>query len=210
MLEILLSMDPLVVAGFILSGLLLNVTPGVDFVLVTSSAINGGPRIGRAAATGITLGVLVHIFAAAAGVSALLLAYPAAYDVIRIIGAAYLVYLAWQAWTANSDAKTNAEGPPALSFDAALRRGFLTNVMNPKTALFIFAFIPQFTNPDIGPLWQQIVILGAIFAFNGYIFDLLLGTAAGHLAPFLRRHIRILNKLTAILFGGLAARLAFD
>lgn len=210
MLEILFAMDPLVLASFVLAGLLLNFTPGADFVLITASGINGGPKVGRAAATGVIFGVLVHIIAAAAGVSALLLTYPTAYDAIRLAGAAYLVYLAWQAWTADTAAPSDSGAPVGLSANAALRRGFFTNVINPKTALFIFAFIPQFTEPEIGPLWKQIVILGTIFAINGYVFALTLGTAAGHLAPFLRRQTHILNKLTALLFGGLAARLAFD
>lgn len=207
MIETLLNFDPLVLLAFIGAGLLLNITPGVDFLFVTASGINGGPKIGRAAAYGINLGILVHIVLAALGVSALLLAYPAALTAIKWLGAGYLLYIAFIAW--NDDGKLG-EGTAAANVSSAIKRGFLTNVLNPKTGLFIFAFIPQFTAPEIGPIWQQITILGLIFMLNGFLFSLILGTLAGHLAPLLKSKIRILNKLTAILFGGLAARLVLN
>ena len=207
MFDILFAFDPAVLTAFILAGLLLNVTPGADFVFVTASGISGGPRIGMAAAAGINLGIVVHVIAAAAGVSALLLAYPAAYDAIRFAGAAYLLWLAIQIWRSTD---TLGEGRAALTAMGAIRRGFVTNVLNPKTALFVFAFIPQFADPGIGPVWMQILILGAIFQINGFIFVLCLGTAAGFLAGTLRRHARTLTKLSAIMFGGLALRIALD
>ena len=205
--EVLTGFEPALLATFIVAGLLLNITPGADFVFVSASGISGGPRLGMAAALGINLGIIVHVVAAAAGVSALLLAYPATYDAIRLIGAAYLAYLAVRAWRDNGDL---ANGRPAKTPGNAIRRGFLVNVLNPKTALFIFAFIPQFTDPAIGPIWMQILILGAIFQINGFLFVLALGAAAGLFANVLRARVRILNKVTAILFGGLAARLILD
>lgn len=207
MIETLLSMDPALVGTFVIAGLLLNITPGADFVFVTASGLQGGPRIGIAAAVGVLIGIIVHILAAAAGVSALLLAAPAAYDIMRFAGAAYLIYLAIQSWHASTQLGTGRAAP---SVGAAIKRGFITNVLNPKTALFIFAFIPQFTTPDIGPVWHQILILGAIFAVNGLIFALCLGTMAGLFAHALQRRVGLLNKLTSILFGGLAARLILD
>ncbi|KMW58111.1 Transmembrane amino acid efflux protein [Candidatus Rhodobacter oscarellae] len=200
-----MAFDPAVLAAFILAGLLLNITPGVDFLLVTSSGINGGGAVGRAAGWGINLGIVVHILLAAAGVSALLSAYPLAYDAIRYAGAAYLLWIAYKAWT---DSGELAQGAAALTRRDAFRRGLITNLLNPKTALFIFAFLPQFTDPALGAVGAQILILGAIFTVNGLLFTLILGTLAGRLGPALRGQIRILNKLTAILFGGLAVRLA--
>lgn len=207
MLDILLGYDPILLLAFIGAGLVLNLTPGVDFVFVSASGIQGGPRIGMAAAVGINLGVAVHVISAAAGLSALLLAYPGAYQVIRLVGVVYLLWLAWQAWTAADDLGT---GRAALSLRSAIRRGFLTNVLNPKTALFIFAFIPQFTQPGNGPIWAQTLILGAIFQINGFAFSLSLGALAGLMSDILRARVRAMNKITAILFGGLAARLFFD
>lgn len=206
MLEILLAFDPALLLAFVLAGLLLNITPGADFVFVAASGISGGPRIGMAAALGINLGVAVHIAAAALGVSALLMTFPLAYDLIRFAGAIYLLVLAWQAWRAGDLDK----GQAAPTVITAIRRGFLTNVLNPKTALFIFAFIPQFTDPSIGSISAQIVLLGAIFLVNGFLFVLILGVLAGHLAEALKRRVRVLNRITAVLFSGLAARLIFD
>ncbi|MEM6636974.1 MAG: LysE family translocator [Pseudomonadota bacterium] len=207
MLDILLSFDPTVLAAFVAAGLLLNITPGADFVFVTASGIAGGPRSGMAAALGINLGIAVHVIAAAAGVSALLLAYPAAYDAVRFAGAAYLAYLAVQAWRS---AGALAEGRSAPSARSAIWRGFITNLLNPKTALFIFAFIPQFTDPTIGPIWAQILILGAIFQINGCVFALCLGAAAGALSGWLRAHARTLTRISSLMFGGLALRIAID
>ena len=207
MWDVLTSFDVTVLLAFIGAGLLLNITPGADFVFVSASGISGGPKVGMAAALGINLGVGVHIVLAAAGVSAALLAYPAAYDAIRYAGAAYLIYLAVQAWRSSGDL---AEGRAASGLFAAVRRGFITNVLNPKTALFIFAFIPQFTDPAIGPVWMQILILGAIFMLFGFAFSLSLGAAAGVFSNALRSRVKILNKITALLFGGLAAKLVLD
>lgn len=207
MLDILLGYDPIMLLAFIGAGLVLNLTPGVDFVFVSASGIQGGPRIGMAAAVGINLGVAVHVIAAAAGLSALLLVYPGAYQLVRLVGVVYLLWLAWQAWTAADDLGT---GRAALSLRSAIRRGFLTNVLNPKTALFIFAFIPQFSQPGNGPIWAQTLVLGAIFLINGFAFSLTLGALAGMMSDILRARVRAMNKITAILFGGLAARLIID
>ena len=207
MLDILFAFDPAVLTAFVLAGLLLNFTPGADFVFISASGISGGARIGMAAAIGVNLGVIVHVIAAAAGVSALLIAYPAAYDAIRYAGAAYLLYLAIQMWRSTD---VLGEGRAAPSARQAIWRGFVTNVLNPKTALFIFAFIPQFTDPAIGPVWQQILILGANFEINGFLFAMSLGALAGGLAHLLRARARALTKLSAIMFAGLALRIALD
>ena len=207
MWEVLTSFDPAVLVAFIGAGLLLNLTPGADFVFISASGMLGGPRNGMAAALGVNIGVAVHVLMAAAGVSALLIAYPSAYRAIKYLGAAYLVYLAVLAWRATGGVQ---DGRGEVTTDAAIRRGFVTNVLNPKTALFIFAFIPQFTDPAHGPIWIQILILGAIFQIFGFAFSLCLGAAAGAFADALKSRVTIFNKLTAILFGGLAAKLVID
>ncbi|MFT7596518.1 MAG: threonine/homoserine/homoserine lactone efflux protein [Paracoccaceae bacterium] len=206
MLETFLAFDPAVLAAFVAAGLVLNFTPGVDFVFVSANGIAGGPRAGMAAALGINLGVALHILLAAAGLSTLLLACPGAYDAIRYAGAAYLAYLAVQAWRSDTNLGKGTALPPRT----AIWRGFLTNILNPKVALFVLAFIPQFTNPNYGPLWQQMLILGAIFQAFGLAFSMTLGATAGLFATALKRRAGALNKITSILFGGLAARLIID
>lgn len=207
MLEVLTGFDPAVLAAFVAAGLLLNLTPGADFVFVSASGIGGGPKIGMAAALGINAGVFLHIVLAAAGVSAFLVALPWAYDAIRNLGAAYLLYLAVQAWRSSGEPES---GRAAQNVWRAVKRGFLTNVLNPKTALFIFAFIPQFTDPAIGPIWMQILLLGGIFMCFGLGFSLCLGAAAGLFAQVLRAKAQLLSRASALMFGGLAARLAWE
>ena len=205
--EILWGFEPALITGFVIAGLILNITPGADFLYIMSSGLSGGSRIGVAAALGVNLGVVVHILAAAAGLSALLFAHPAAYDLIRICGAAYLAWMAVQVWRRSSTVARARSFPDVRQ---AARRGFFINVSNPKTALFIFAFIPQFTDPTIGPIWVQILILCAIFLLNGAVFTLCLGVGSGYFAAALGRRVGVLNKISAILLGGLAARLIID
>ena len=205
--EILWGFEPALITGFVIAGLILNITPGADFLYIMSSGLSGGSRIGVAAALGVNLGVVVHILAAAAGLSALLFAHPAAYDLIRICGAAYLAWMAVQVWRRSSTVARARSFPDVRQ---AARRWFFINVSNPKTALFIFAFIPQFTDPTIGPIWVQILILGAIFLLNGAVFTLCLGVGSGYFAAALGRRVGVLNKISAILLGGLAARLIID
>ena len=205
--DIILGFDKTLLITFVLAAYLLIITPGADFIFVSASGVVGGPRTEIAVGIGVNLGVLVHILAAAAGVSAALLAYPTAYDAIRWVGAICLVWVAIQAWRSDGGL---APGRVASGAMRAMKRGFVTNVLNPKTALFIFAFIPQFTDPEIGPIWLQILFLGTIFLLYGLFFVMCLGAVLGYFAFALRERVKILNKLTAILFGGLAARLIID
>jgi len=205
MIDTLLAMNPVTITAFMGAALLLYLTPGADMMFTLASGMSGGPKAGLAAAVGIALGVLVHVSLAAAGLAALILAYPAAYDAIRYIGAAYLAFLAWQSWRADGHLAAQRGRAQVLR---AFRRGFLTNLMNPKVALFVLAFLPQFTNPAAGPVWQQILWLGLFLGIGGILSDGAYGVFAGVMADRLRRSSRIMHKISAIVFGGLAARLA--
>ncbi|MEO0751971.1 MAG: LysE family translocator [Pseudomonadota bacterium] len=207
MWEVITGFDPAVLVAFIGAGLLLNFTPGADFIFISASGIRGGPRVGMAAAVGVNLGIVIHVAMAAAGLSALLIAFPPVYDMIRYAGAAYLIYLAVQAWRSSGDI---GQGRAAASLWSAVRRGFITNVLNPKTALFIFAFIPQFTDPAIGPIWMQVLVLGGIFMGVGFAFALSLGALAGASSNALKTRAGMLNRLSAVMFAGLAVRLVWD
>ena len=207
MLETLLAMDPFTILAFLGAGILLNLTPGADVMFAMASGVSGGWRTGAAAAIGITLGGLTHLALAVLGISAAIAAAPHAYDAIRYAGAAYLLWLAWKSWTAPP---TAARATGAARFGPAVRRGFLTNLLNPKVALFILALLPQFADPAIGPVWQQMLILGLIFNTTGLLINSLYGAAAGLFRSALTRASRSLNKLTALIFGGLAARLIWE
>ncbi len=205
MIDTLLAMNPLTISAFMGAALLLYLTPGADMMFTLASGMSGGPKAGLAAAVGIALGVLVHVTMAAAGLAALILAYPAAYDAIRYLGAAYLAVLAWQSW--RTDTRLEAQRGRANVW-RAFRRGFLTNLMNPKVALFVLAFLPQFTDPAAGPVWHQILWLGLFLGLGGILSDGAYGVFAGVMAARLRRSSRVMHKVSAIVFGGLAARLA--
>jgi threonine/homoserine/homoserine lactone efflux protein len=92
----------------------------------------------------------------------------------------------------------------------AIGRGFLSNALNPKPVLFILAFLPQFTRPEYGPIWQQIVILGGIFAFTGTLITIGYGVLAGYLGRSLGNRMGVVNKISAVMFGGLAAKIAIS
>ena len=199
--------EPHVLLTFLGAGIVLNLTPGADVAFTMTSGLKGGKRSGIAAAIGITTGSLVHTVLAAFGLAAVLISYPIAFDAIRYLGAAYLLYLAWQAWT-QTGSQSKSEG--ASSMRQAIAQGFLTNILNPKVALFILAFLPQFTNPQNGPVWLQMLILGGLFSSTGIIVTIAYGLLAGTLSDKLHSYQRPFNKITALIFGGLAARLAWQ
>ncbi|MCP5035989.1 MAG: LysE family translocator [Rhodobacteraceae bacterium] len=205
MINTLFAMDPWTIATFIGASFLLYLTPGADMMFTIASGVAGGPRAGFAAACGIALGVLAHVTAAAAGLAVLVAASPVTLDVIRYFGAAYLAFLAVQSWR-DKGHLSRAEGRADIW--RAFRRGFLTNILNPKVALFILAFLPQFIDPAIGPAWHQIVILGVVLGVGGIVTDGTYGVLAGFMADKVRRSARIMNKISAVIFAGLAARIA--
>ena len=207
MLTTLLAMDPWIIATFIGASFLLYLTPGADMMFTIASGVSGGLRAGLAAAAGISLGVLTHVIAAAAGLAVLVAASPSMLDAVRYAGATYLAYLAYASWTANPDLE-NRKGRADVW--RAFRRGYLTNIMNPKVILFILAFLPQFTDPSVGPVWHQIVILGVILTLGGILTDGAYGVFAGLAADRVRKSARVMNKISAVIFGGLAARLAIN
>jgi threonine/homoserine/homoserine lactone efflux protein len=169
---------------FVLSGLLLNITPGPDTLYIVGRSSTQGWRAGAFAALGIGAGTLVHICAAALGLSALLAASAAAFTVVKIIGAAYLLYvgmtLIWSARAAGTSPGPASSRP--ASVQGIFVQGFLTNVLNPKVALFFLAFLPQFVAPDASSKPLAFLFLGAVFDFNGTIWNLLIAWSAAHLS----------------------------
>ena len=200
-----LAMDTWTITAFMGAALVLYLTPGADMMFTVASGISGGPRAGVAAAAGISLGVFIHVCLAALGVAALLIANPGLFDAIRYAGAAYLAFLAWANWTAPAP---NPDAPGRARTAHAFGRGLLTNLLNPKVALFVLALLPQFTDPAIGPVADQILILGILLAAGGFLTDGLYGLAAGALARHLRRTGRLMNRISAGVFAALAARIA--
>jgi threonine/homoserine/homoserine lactone efflux protein len=197
---------------FVVATFVLNATPGVDLLLTVSRTLQGGARAGLAAALGIGAGCIVHALAAACGLAALLAVHAGAFVVVKGFGAGYLVWLALgMARSAWRGGRTEAAAPAAAARDrwADFRAGMLTNVLNPKVALFFLAFLPQFVDARAGQQTIGVLLLGLWFVVQGTIF---LG-AVVWLAARLRRFgtspglTRLLNAGGAALFGLLALRL---
>ena len=189
---------------FIGGGLLLNLAPGQDVMFATACGIKGGPRAGALAGLGVGLGVLFHLTLATVGLGAIAAEYPQVLTAVKYLGAAYLLLLAWQSWNAEPHALTTRT--PESAWRIA-RRGALSNILNPKPVLFLLAFLPQFTNPAFGPIWQQILGLGLIFAFTGTLVTMGYGVVAGYVGHMLGKRLGLLNKIAAVMFAGLAIRL---
>ena len=204
---------PAEAAVFATAVLVLNATPGVDFLLTVSRTLQGGARAGVAAALGINAGCVVHALAAAFGLAALLALVPAAFQAIQWVGAAYLIWLGWgmlrQAWRGGAGPAADTHAAPARTWLVDFRVGLLTNVLNPKVAFFFLAFLPQFV-PAHSPLKTlSFLLLGGWFVVQGFLFLMLLVALASHLARLRAsgRVRQVLNGLGGLLFIGLALRL---
>jgi threonine/homoserine/homoserine lactone efflux protein len=218
---------------FIAAGLLLNITPGADVALIAARAGGHGLRAGAAAALGVGAGCMLHAAAAALGLSALLAGSALAFDLIRWIGAAYLVWLglsmlrtrvprsdtiddgASPATSGSATIPAAATMPPAAAgFGRIFLQGFLTNALNPKVALFFLAFVPQFIDAGTAHKAQAFLVLGAIFNINGTLVNLGFAWAIAALRARLargggapRRWTAWLTRGVGALFVGLGLRL---
>jgi threonine/homoserine/homoserine lactone efflux protein len=178
---------------FIISGLLLNVTPGPDIAYIIGRCVQLGRRGGTVAAIGIGSGCLVHVFGAAIGLSALLAASSAAFQLIKWVGAAYLCYIGVkmllsraQADTPDEPRQVGAVGPREISLRQVFLQGALTNILNPKVALFFLAFLPQFVAADTPHKAAALLLLGLIFVFNGTLWCLAVASFAARAAGRIR------------------------
>jgi threonine/homoserine/homoserine lactone efflux protein len=196
---------------FLLATFALNITPGPDMLYVMARSLGQGTRAG--VVSGIGVGTLVHMTALAIGLSTLLTKVPAAYDAVKYVGAAYLAYLGLRTILSKGD---TLDHTLKVREQASLRRvfgqGILTNVLNPKVALFFIAFIPQFTNPDLGPIGWQVLLLGMIFNTSGTAVNSSVAFLAGSLGDKLRlnkRVARVQRWFTGTVFLALATRLVW-
>ncbi|WP_373387703.1 LysE family translocator [Pseudomonas alcaligenes] len=200
-------------ALFVISGLLLNMAPGPDSLLIMARSATQGWRAGSAAALGIGAGTCVHIVAAALGMSALLATSATAFMLVKLIGAAYLLYIGIGMLLARHKeaAAPGASELPALPYGRIFAQGFLTNVLNPKVALFFLAFVPQFISPDAEHKALAFLLLGAIFNFNGMLWChfLALSTAFAQQRLQVGRRVGLwLERATGGLFTLLGVKLA--
>jgi threonine/homoserine/homoserine lactone efflux protein len=200
---------------FVLSGFLLNIAPGPDTLYIVGRSSTQGWRAGAIAALGIGAGTLVHICAAALGLSAILAASATAFTAVKIIGAAYLLYVGI---SLIRSAGASESSPRAItvrqtSMRAIFVQGFLTNVLNPKVALFFLAFLPQFVASDAGSKALAFLFLGGIFDFNGTLWNLFVAWSAARLSSRLAPSAafkRWFNRSVGSIFVFIGIRLALS
>lgn len=197
---------------FVAAGILLNITPGPDTAYIVGRSVQFGWRSGVAAAFGISTGCLVHVFAAAIGLSAVLAASSVAFFVIKLIGAAYLVFIGVKMILARP-ARVTQE--PATTFSMSSRQvfwqGALTNVLNPKVALFFLAFLPQFVDATAPSKPVAFIALGIIFIMTGTLWGLGVAVFAAQAAGRVRRSGRAMlwiNRALGLVFIGMGIRVA--
>ena len=193
--------------AFIPAALALNFTPGADMMFCFGQGLKSGARPALVASAGVATGLLVHVLLAGLGLGAAVNSLPWLFDVIRWVGVAYLLYLAWGA-IRNGAISTDAPSRPTRF---AFRDGLIVNLTNPKVILFVLAFIPQFVNPIAGSILLQFLIFGAIIAVGGFVVNGLVGIFAGGAGKVLvsnPRASRIMGWVTGGIFTALAIRLA--
>jgi len=201
---------------FMAAGLLLNLTPGPDVLYIVSNALRSGVRAGVVAGLGITAGCFVHVFAAAVGVSALMAASANAFTVLKWAGAAYLLWMGVKLLGAKAGSGTvgsPAANPPyeEKSLVEVFRGGFLTNVLNPKVAIFFLAFVPQFIAPETANKALAFVLLGTLFNVNSIPVNSGWALAAGWMARAgaVQRGMHWLDRAAGAMFIAFGLKLAF-
>jgi threonine/homoserine/homoserine lactone efflux protein len=175
---------------FSVAALALLAIPGPAVLYIVVQSAEQGRRAGLASVAGVHLGTLVHVAAATAGLSALIVASALAFSIVKYAGAAYLVFLGIRKLLEREEAQVELERD---TLRRAFVRGVVVNVLNPKTALFFLAFLPQFVDADRGGVWSQVLVLGLTFIGLGLVSDSLYALAGGSVANLLRRKRRIMR-----------------
>lgn len=199
------------IAWFALASLLLALTPGPNMIYCVSRTLIQGRRAGLISLGGVLMAFLVHLCAAALGLTALLLAVPLAFDAIRFAGAAYLLWLAWQAVRPGGTAPFEARALPAAPPGKLFRMGFLTNLLNPKVAMFYLSFFPQFIHPERGSVLLQSLQLGAAQMASSAVVNTTMIVGAASITAVLSRSegwLRAQRYVMGSVLAALAVRVA--
>jgi threonine/homoserine/homoserine lactone efflux protein len=203
--------EPSTIALFVVAAVALLVTPGPAVLYIVARSVEQGRWAGLVSALGVHVGTLVHVAAAALGLSALLVSSALAFNVVKYLGAVYLVYLGIRRLLAPAAAAESAAAPPR-SLRRLFAQGIVVNILNPKTALFFLAFLPQFVDPARGQVGGQILVLGLMFVVLGVVSDGLYAVLAGAAGGWLKRDGRVLRAeryITGSVFVGLGLTAAF-
>ncbi len=199
--------------GFALLALGMVLTPGPNMVYVVSRSICQGRKAGLISLGGVGLAFIVYMFAAALGITSLLMAVPFAYDTLRFAGAAYLGWLAWQALKPGGRSPFALQQLPVDSPRRLFAMGFMTNLLNPKAALLYLSLLPQFIVPEAGSVFTQAVILGSVQIAISLSVNAMIALAAGSISGFLGTRpgwLAVQRRLMGTMLAGLALRMALD
>lgn len=194
---------------FVAASLPLILFPGPSVAFILATTLRGGRRPGLAATAGVELGYLVHVLGAVVGISAVIATTAAAFTAVKVAGACWLLWLAWQAWRGSGEETLGdlaGGGDAARGARASFRRGLLVGALNPKTAVFYLAFLPQFVTSGAGPAWAQLLLFGLLFIGLATVVDAQWAIAGGSLRrvlPGLR--VRLVERTSAVVYAGLAA-----
>jgi len=193
---------------FAIATLILNLTPGPDMMYIIARSLGQGRRAGVVSTFGISAGCLFHAFAATVGIAAMLRAWPIAFDVVRYTGAVYLVYLGIRLIARRHRDGEVVETAPVAPFRLIFQQGVITNVLNPKVALFFLAFLPQFVSPARGSATMQLIVLSVYFIFSATIINLVVANLSGVAGNFLRRgrNIARMERASGAVFIALGLR----
>lgn len=195
---------------FFLASVLLALAPGPDNIFVLTQSALYGRSSGIAVVFGLCSGLIVHSCAVALGVAVIFQSSAIAFSILKLIGAGYLLYLAWLAFRAPANEILNGNGGP-INLWKLYRRGIIMNITNPKVSIFFLAFLPQFADPQRGPVSLQILYLGGLFIVSTILVFGSIALLAGTLGQWLKQSTRtqvVLNKLAGTVFLGLALKLA--
>ena len=197
--------------AFLIAAFALNLAPGPDMLYVIGRSVGQGRKAGIVSSLGVFVGCWVHILAAAFGIAGLLRSSPLAFNVVRYAGAAYLIYLGIKMLAQKTD--LSSQQLKAERLGVIFRQGAITNMLNPKVAIFFLAFLPQFVAARRGSVVLQILLLGLIFNVGGTLVNLAVAYAGGTLGELLRRNqsiARLQRRFTGLIFVGLGLRLAWQ
>jgi threonine/homoserine/homoserine lactone efflux protein len=201
-----------VLLAFLAASALITIAPGPDNLMVLSVGISRGRAAGIGFGLGCALGCFVHTLWATLGIGAVVMASESTFTTLKMAGAAYLVYIGIMAWShAGKLGVIKLDDAAAEPLAVHIRRGFIANVINPKVALFFIAFLPQFVDQARGPVWAQMLLLGAVFAALTVVIFGSLGWSAGSLGARLQRQPALavwLERCAGTIFFGLALHLA--
>ncbi|GAA2588855.1 LysE family translocator [Actinomadura fulvescens] len=208
-----MPIDPHLLAVFTMTTIIALITPGPDMLFVLGCGLKGGARAGLLATLGVITGDALYIAAAAAGLAVLLTTFPVVFTVLRIAGAAYLIYLGVQMIRNRRNGQADDLAGSGMPGRRAFLNGVVSSAANPQTFTFMVAFLPQFIDPAAGPVWLQFAILGSVLIVLEFLADGTVGVLAGRIGGWLRARQAVRRRIdaaTGTVFIGLGVTLAAD